>query len=329
MYSVKKKYYFLLSIILIIVFYFLLADVLPVEVAGHRPGNALLLMINIIIVATALSLMVTFGLILILKREYVSAQFATFKRFRHLLFMMVKRDFVTRYRRNVLGVLWSVLNPLLTMLVLAMVFSTLFRYGIPYFPLYLLSGQLIYNFFSESTTRAMGSMLGNAAIIKKIYVPKYIFPLSNILSSLINVLFSFIAFLSVMLVTRMVPFNWTLLLVFIPILYTLIFALGVGMFLSSMSVFFRDLNYLYSIAILLLMFLTPIFYPVNILPDRVYHLIHLNPLFHFVAYFRDLALYGTIPGLWANIICFGFAIGAFCAGLYAMISQQDKYILYL
>ncbi|MCL2500896.1 MAG: ABC transporter permease [Defluviitaleaceae bacterium] len=241
---------------------------------------------------------------------------------------MVKRNFVTRYRKSVLGILWSLLNPLLTMLVLTMVFSTVFRFEIEFLPIYILSGQLIFNFFSESTSLAMNSIVGGAGMIKKVYVPKYIFPISQVISSIVNMGFSFTAFLFVFLLLRH-PFNWTFFMIPIPILYIIIFSMGVGMLLSSMAVFFRDINYIYGIGITLLMFLTPIFWPISMLAPRVYHLIHLNPMFHFVGYFRDVALYGNIPGLWANIICLGFALAALGIGLYVKMAQQDKYILYL
>ena len=325
-----KKHFAGTAIILSMIFFILFFLYLPIEVSGQRAGNIWFLMINAGFLAVTAAIMAGFVLIVFVKREYVKHQMTIFTRFRHLLFLMVKRDFVTRYRRSVLGILWSLLNPLLTMLVLTMVFSLIFRFEIPDvpFPVYLLSGQIIYGLFSESTSQAMGSITGGAGIIKKVYVPKYVFPVSRVLSSLVNFFFAFIAFLLVMIVTQ-ASFNWTILLVPIPLLYVFIFSLGVGMLLSSMAVFFRDLTYIYGIFISLLMFLTPIFYPVSILPDRVYHLIHLNPLFHYVTYFRDLAIYGVIPGLWANIICLGFALAALGCGLYVTMSQQDKYILYL
>jgi len=313
-----------LSTILFVVFLIYL----PVEIAGVRTSNLPFLIINSGLLSITCSIMIAFGLIVIFKKENVVSQIAIFKRFRHLLFLMVKRDFTTRYRRSVLGILWSLLNPLLTMLVLTLVFSTIFRWDIPNFPVYLLSGQLVFSFFSESTTLAMGSIIGGAGIIKKVYVPKYIFPVSRVLSSMVNLFFSFIAFLFVVFVTR-APLHWTMILVPIPILYTLVFSFGVGLLLSSLAVFFRDLTYIYGIMITLLTFLTPLFYPVSMLPDRVFYLIHLNPLFHYVTYFRTLALDGAIPGLWENIICTGFSLGALCFGLYVSVLQQDKYILYL
>ena len=323
-----KRHYYYVTIGLTLALFFPFFLYMPIEVAGHRPGNVPMLVLYAGFLAFTVTALVVFALILATKQDYVRNQVATLSRFRHLLFMMVKRDFVTRYRRSVLGVLWSVLNPLLTMLVLTFVFSQIFRFQVPNFPVYVLSGQLIFNFFSEATNQAMGSILGNGAVIKKVYVPKYIFPVTRVVSSVVNMSFTFIAFLIVFVATGE-TFNWTMLLVFVPVLYTFVFALGIGMFLASFVVFFRDINYIYGVAITLWMFLTPIMYPVEILPDRIFHLIHLNPMFHYVGYFRDLTLRGTLPGLWTNIICVGFALAALCLGTYAVMSQQDKYILYL
>jgi len=326
--NMTKKRYAGVAIVLSAVLFVLFWYYLPIEVAGQRPGNIPMLIFYNVFIAMTVSLVATFCLIALTKKTYVTTQLDTFMRFRHLLLLMVKRDFITRYRRSVLGILWSLLNPLLTMLVLTMVFSTIFRFEIEYFPLYLLSGQLIFNFFSESTSMSMGSIVGGAGLIKKVYVPKYIFPISRVISSLVNLGFSFIAFLIVFIILR-APFHWTMLLIPIPVLYVVIFSMGIGMLLSAMAVFFRDISYIYGILTTLLMFLTPIFWPVSILTPRVYHFIHLNPMFHFVNYFRDVALYGNIPGLWANIICLGFALAALGVGLYTKMAQQDKYILYL
>ena len=315
----------IMSAVLTVVFFLYL----PIEVSGLRAGNVPLLLVNAGFLAITAAAITVFILIVLTKGEKVKAHLATLARFRHLLYLMVKRDFVTRYRRSVLGVVWSLLNPLLTMIVMTMVFAMLMRgSGIDNFPVYFLSGQILYLFFSESTSLAMGSIIGGAGTIKKVYVPKYIFPVSRVLSSLVNFGFSFVAFIMVFVATGE-TFKITMLLIPIPIIYLVIFSMGVGMFLSALAVFFRDITYIYGIFLTLLMFLTPIIYPVEILPARVYHAIHLNPLFHFVGYFRYLTLDGTVPGLWANIVCAGFAMAALCLGLYAKISQQDKYILHL
>jgi len=301
---------------------------MPIEISGNPVGNIPMLVLYNGLLAFTVAALVVFGLMLVTKKEYMKEQLYTFSRFRHLILLMVKHNFITRYRRSVLGILWSVLNPLLTMLIMTLVFSTLFRFEVANFPLYVLSGQLVFGFFSEASSQAMVSITGSGTIIKRIYVPKYIYPLTQVLSGVINIGFALIAFIIVFIFTSQAV-SWTVLLIPIPILYTFVFALGIGMLLSSVMVFFRDIGYIYGVGITLWMFLSAIMYPVEILPPRIYHLIHLNPLFHYISFFRDLTLNGTIPGLWANIICIGFALAALCAGVYAVMSQQDKYILYL
>jgi len=248
--------------------------------------------------------------------------------FKYLLALLVRRNFMSRYRRSVLGVLWPLLNPLLMMLVITMVFSHMFSREIENYPVYLLSGQLIFNYFSESTKQAMRSVTDHAGIIKKVYVPKCIFVLARVLSSLVNLLFSFAAFMLIFIVMRM-PFQWAMLLIPIPVIYTLVFALGVGLILSSLAVFFRDITYIYDIFILLLMYMTPLFYPASLLSGTAAVIMNFNPIYHFVSYFRSLALSGIVPGLWQNLVCAGFSLTAFCIGVYVFIKQQPKYILYL
>ena len=322
-----KKRLALIAVLLTII-YSALLFFLPESIIGSRAENILLFAPKIFFLGLTAAITTSVILMFIFKRDFVRWQMTSFNRFKHLLKQLVRRDFVSRYRKSILGVLWSLLNPLLTMLVITMVFSYLFRRQIEFFPVYLLGGQLVYGFFNESTTRAMNSIISHEGILKKIYVPKYIFPMSTVLSSLVNVAFSFIAFIIVFVAVR-APFRWTMLLLPIPIIYTFVFSLGVAMLMSSLAVFFRDLTYLYSIFTLLLMYLTPIFYPVDILPDRVIPLIGFNPLYHFVDYFRALSLNGTVPNLWSNMVCIGFSLAALCCGVYVFMSQQDKYILYL
>jgi len=214
------------------------------------------------------------------------------------------------------------------MIVMTLVFQYFFRFEIKHFPVYLLSGMIIYTFFSESTTLAMTSVISGEGIIKKIYVPKYMFPLSKVISSLVNLAFSFMAFLLVLIFTD-APFQWTIILIPIPIIYVFIFSLGVGMLVSSLAVFFRDITYFYGVLTLLLMYFTPIFWPVSMLSPTIAPIIGLNPMFQFVYYFRCLALWGTIPDLWTNLVCIGYALLALCGGTYVFMKQQDKYILSL
>ena len=326
--SLTKKHFAFMALALSVLLFVVFLRYLPIVVSGNPVGMSPTRVINSGFMAVTASMALAILLALVTKKEYVRAQTATLKKFRHLLFLMVKRDFVTRYRKSVLGILWSMLNPLFTMAVLVIVFSFLFRFDIPNFAVHVLSGQIIFGMFSESTNQAMNSIIANAGVIKKVYVPKYVFPVSRVMSSVVNFIFAFAAFLLVALVTR-APLYWTIILVPIPVLYTFMFALGLGMLLSSMAVFFRDLQHLYGVALTAWMFFTPIMYPVSILPERVFHLMHLNPLFHYVSYFRALALDGTVPGLWENVICLGFAMFSLCAGLYVTMANQDKYILHI
>ncbi len=163
-----------------------------------------------------------------------------FIKYKSLLNELVLRDIKVKYKRSVLGILWTLLNPLLTMIVLTIVFSNLFRYDIENFPVYLITGQVMFNFFSEATSMAMGSIIGNAALIKKVYIPKYIFPLSRVLSSYVNLLFALIVFINIKI---------TVAILFVPLsfIYILIFSIGIGFLFSSIYVFFRYSQLLYGV----------------------------------------------------------------------------------
>jgi len=325
--ALTKKTMALLTVVLAMT-YTVALYFLPISGIIERHDNMLLFVPKIVFLAIIGAISTCFLLILIFKRDFISWQLLSFSRYKSYLRLMIRRDFVSRYRKSILGVLWSLLNPLLTMLVLSMVFSKLFGITTPFFPVYLLSGQVIFNFFNEATTMAMNSVIASEGIIKKIYVPKYIFPLSKVVSSLVNLGFSFIAFMIIFL-SMGVPFNWTMVLIPLPIIYTFVFALGVAMFMSSMAVFFRDLTYLYGVLLTLWMFMTPIMYPVSILPDWLLPYYGLNPLYHFVDYFRSVAMWGIVPDLWSNLVCISFALASLCLGTYVFMIKQDRYILYL
>ena len=198
-------------------------------------------------------------------------------KYKWLLQELVIRDLKIKYRRSVLGYLWSVLNPLLMMLVLTVVFSTVFRFDIPNYPVYVLTGQLLFSFYNESTTMAMDSILTGASLIKKVYLPKYIFPLSKVLSTFVTMLFSLIALFIVMIVTD-AEFHVTLILLPVAFLYMLIFSLGVSLILSVSVIYFRDIKHLYGVFLSALNYLTPIFYPTSILPEWVKQWMFFNPL---------------------------------------------------
>ena len=261
-------------------------------------------------------------------KGYVKEKMEGFRRFTPLLRELVVRDIKVRYRHSALGLVWTVLNPLLMMVVITIVFSTLFKQNIPNFPIYYLSGSLIFAFNSESTTTALNSIISNASLIKKVYIPKYLFPLSNVLSGLVNLGFSLIAMFIVMLITD-APFHATLLLLPIPIFYTFLFSVGLGILLSAVTVFFRDIAHFYSVFILAWTYFTPIFYPVEILPDAVMKLMQINPMYHLVAYMRSIVLYGVLPSLKENLLCLCLGLLMLALGLFVFYKKQDKFVLYV
>jgi len=322
----KKKLALILFALVMI--YFVLLLFLPESIVGRRGEDLAFFLMKLGFLALTAAIFTVFILLFFFKGEYITNQINTFGRYKYYLRLLIKRDFITKYRKSVLGVVWSVLHPLLMMIVMTFAFQQLFRVEIENFPVYVFSGQLIFNFFSESTTLAMNSVIVGEGVIKKIYVPKYMFPLSRVISSLVNLLFSFVTFLLVFTFTG-AQFYWTMLLVPIPFIFIFVFSLGIAMLLASLAVFFRDLTYLYGVLMQLLFFMTPIMYPVDIIPQWLIPFYGLNPLYHFVTYFRALTRLGTVPDIWSTMVCIGFALCALCVGTAVFMKQQDKYILNL
>ncbi len=249
-------------------------------------------------------------------------------RYVYLLKQLVWRDFRVKYQSSALGMLWSFLNPLLTMGVYYFVFSAVFQSDIPYFPVYLMSGIILFNYFSESTSLGLVSIVGNSALITKVYMPKYIYPLSKVLSSAINLCISLIPLILVMLVTG-VPFQKSLLLLPWVVLFLILFSLGVSLILSTMNVFFRDTQFLWNVLITLWNFLTPIFYPESIIPAQFRMIYHLNPMYQIVYFMRSIILNGVSPTPITYFYCL-LASGIPCIiGLYVFRKNQDKFVLHL
>jgi len=251
-----------------------------------------------------------------------------FKKYKYLLTNLIERDLKVKYRRSVLGLMWSVLNPLLMMLVITAVFMNIFKFDIKNFPVYYLTGALIFNFVSEATSTSMNSVIGAAPLIKKVYIPKYIFPLEKCLFAFVNMLFSLIAVAIVFLILR-TQIHWTILLFPIPMIYTFVFSLGLSLILSSINVFFRDVGHLYAVWVTAWMYFTPIIYPASILPATMQTVLKLNPLYYYVEYFRDVMIYGNVPNLTDNLICIGFSVITLILGLVIFKKKQDKFILYI
>lgn len=259
----------------------------------------------------------------------MSTWISNFKKYTPLLSELVARDIKTKYRRSVLGVLWTLLNPLLMMIVLSIVFSQLFgRFAIENYPIYLLSGQVIFNFFSESTSTSMSSIINNAPLLKKIYIPKYVFVLAKTISISINLFASFAALIIVMLVTR-ATLHYTVILTFIPVVFLIIFSIGVGLMLSAFAVKFRDVVHLYSVFTTVLLYLTPVIYPLASLPGWVRNIVRINPLTSILTMFRNFMLYGTAPDLFTTCMTILPSIAFLALGIRVFYKNQDDFIMYV
>ena len=266
--------------------------------------------------------------------------FSDFKRFMPLLKNLVAKDFKIKYRRSVLGVAWSVLNPLFTMLVLTIVFKVILRVEVGQgvdFATYYIVGASLWNFFSEATSTSLSSILTSGALIRKVYIPKYIFPLEKCVFALVNFSFSLVAVLAVMLIRGVYP-TWATLLFPIPVIYCFIFACGLSLFLSAVTVYFRDVQHLYGVLLTMWIYLTPILYSTETLEQLapsmqfVKYILYLNPMTHYINYFRAVVMYGVyrdLPSIEINVVCIAMSLAMLGFGALVFKKAEGKFILHL
>ena len=262
------------------------------------------------------------------KKSLLVNAMTALKKYSFLIHQLVSRDFKTKYKRSVLGIFWSFLNPLLMMVVQYYVFSTIFTSDIPFYPVYLLSGIVMFNFFSEACGMTLTSIVGNSSLITKVYVPKYIYPFTRVLSSEINLLISLIPLFTVAIFSG-VKFSKAVFLFPYFLICLSVFCLGLGMVLAAGMVFFRDVQFLWGVLSMIWMYATPIFYPESILPDQFRFLLNINPLYHFIKDARLCIIGGISPEPIAYIQCFLLSVGMLLLGAFVFKKTQDKFILYI
>ncbi len=245
---------------------------------------------------------------------------------RFILRRMIYTNFKTRYKRSYLGVLWSLLNPLLNMIVFVVVFSQIFRYQVPHYPLYILSGQMVFTFFSASTAEAMMQILYNATMIRRVYLPKTIYILAGIAINGINLVLTFIPFLLIALVDKL-EFSAQMLMIFPALTLLSCFVVGVSLVVATITPFLNDFSQIWSVIITLWTYLTPLFYPVDIIPEQWLPLYKLNPMYVYVTLFRDPLLYQSIPevSLWIQGIVYGIVFLVFGWWLFTKNSNEFAY----
>lgn len=241
---------------------------------------------------------------------------------------LVKRDFKVKYKRTVLGMGWSILSPLLTLLVMNIVFSHFFGRGMKHYTIYLFCGNLLFNYYREATSNGMNSLMSNSRIFSKINVPKYIFLLSRNVTSLINFGLTLIVFFIFCIVDR-VEFGIHFLALIYPIICMVIFNLGIGLILSALFVFFRDMSYLYDIFTMLLMYLSAIFYTVDIMPEKYQTMFLLNPVYVYIRYFRTVVLDGQVPSFELHLLGAFYAVMAILVGAWVYKKYNYKFLYYV
>ena len=262
-------------------------------------------------------------------KNKLSQYFHEFWQYRDLLNLLVTKNIKLKYRRSWLGYIWSILNPLLIMVVMTIVFSTMFKRNIDNFPVYLFCGQLLFNFMNTATTQSIFSITGNAALLKKTYVPKYLFTLARVTSCLVDLLFSLGALVIVIIVTR-ARLTWYALLFPFVLLQLYAFSIGLGLFLAQANVFFKDTQFIYSAVITAWMYLSAIFYPIEALPEKVMWLIkHCNPMYFYIGQFRDLVYYGSMPDCSIILSGCGAALVMLAFGMWTFSRSEDRFILYI
>lgn len=255
--------------------------------------------------------------------------FKNFFRYKYLLIELVKKNIKLKYRRSYLGILWTMIEPLLTMMVLTVVFGTFFGNDDPQYPVYILSGRLLYSFFSTGSKGGLKAISSNASMIKKVYVPKYIYVFAAIISNFVTFLISLIVLVGVGAVLKVQPTVYMFQAI-VPLAILLIFTLGCGMILATLNVFFRDIEYIWSVATLLVMYASAIFYQ----PDRVINtgngwIFDINPIYMCISNFRDAILYGRQMNMNYCFTSLGIAVATVVIGSVLFYKKQDKFILHV
>jgi len=260
--------------------------------------------------------------------ETIKRNIHGFIKYRYLIGLRVTHEIKKKYKNSFLGILWSLFNPLLQMIVLTIIFSSLFENSIENFALYMISGRLLFGYFAQSTTSALYAIIRNAPLIRKVYFPKYILVISVVFSEFFIMMISMIDLILVMLVTGA---EFTIFLLYAPLYLLLlaVFCLGCGLILASLTVFFRDMEHLYGVIVMIIMYMSAIFYPDTVIPANFRSLLLFNPVFHYISGFRHAVYYGSAPGLDNIIYCVVAAIVALIVGIWVFKKQQDRFILYI
>lgn len=251
-------------------------------------------------------------------------EFLALVKYRELVMQFISRSIKTRYKRSALGVLWTLLNPLLTMIVLTLVFANIFRFSTENYPVYVLSGLIAWSYFSSATTAAMSDMLWSGSLLGRIYVPKSVFAVAAVGTGLVNLALSLIPLIAIALVLG-IKLTPAVLAILPAVVILTVFSLGVSLFLAAAAVFFADMISIYQVLLTIWMYATPIIYPLDVLPEQFRWVVHVNPLYPLLEIFRQPLLYGVVPEAWMWLLSLGYALLAFVLGGFVFTSKLNEY----
>ncbi|MBQ1238275.1 MAG: ABC transporter permease [Oscillospiraceae bacterium] len=250
------------------------------------------------------------------------------KKYQFLFEELVKRDFKKKYKRTVLGMAWSVLSPLLSLLVMRLVFTQFFGRNTPHYTIYLFCGNLVFSYFNESTTQGMSSLMANASIFTKVNVPKYLFLMSKNVQTLINFGVTLCVFVLFCILDG-ITFTWRWVLLLYPIFMLLFFNIGVGLVLSALFVFFRDIQYLWTVFVQLLTYMSAIFYTIDGYSPMVQNLFLINPIYLFIRYFRKIVIDMAIPSVWFHLLMGGYTVVVLALGCWMYKKYNHRFLYYV
>ncbi len=250
------------------------------------------------------------------------------KQHRFLFEELVKRDFKKKYKRTVLGMVWSVLSPLLMLLVMRLVFTQFFGRNMEHYTTYLFCGNLVFSFFSESSNQGMTSLMGNVGIFTKVNVPKYLFLFSKNVQALINFALTLAVFFLFCILDG-ITFTWKFIFLFYPICTLTLFNVGVGLILSALFVFFRDVQYLWSVFIRIIMYMSAIFYTIDRFSYTGQCLFLINPVYLHIRYFREIVIDGVIPPAWFHLLMLADAMIVLGLGCWMYKKYNTRFLYYV
>lgn len=254
--------------------------------------------------------------------------FKKLRKYQFLFEELVKRDFKKKYKRTVLGMAWSILSPLLTLLVMKLVFTQFFGRNTPHYTTYLFCGNLVFSYFKESSDQGMQSLMGNAAIFTKVNIPKYLFLFSKNVQTLINFGLTLCVFF-IFCILDHITFTWKFIFLLYPICFLVLFNIGIGLILSALFVFFRDIQYLWSVFTMLLMYMSAIFYTIDKYEPAMQNLFLLNPVYLFIRYFRKIVIEATVPTIWFHLLIIIDVIFVVGVGCWMYKKYNTKFLYYV